>query len=75
MRILIVCDTESERCFVRQVKNVTRDLDRDEMVYRCDAPLSGAVTFDEAVALARQTLERECAVEAHRTQTEAIHNV
>jgi hypothetical protein len=47
-RFLIVFDGES--WFVRHVRAIEHDLDRDEKVYRCDAPVGGVhSTLDEAV--------------------------
>lgn len=39
-RVLIVCDSNG-KWFVRRVHSVVHDIDHDEMVYRCDEPLSG----------------------------------
>jgi len=47
-RVAIVCD---EDCFwyVRRIRRVVRDLDRDEMIYTCDWPIGGRFdTLDEA---------------------------
>ena len=47
-RVAIVCD-ESCNWYVRRIKTVYRDLDHDEMVYRCDEPIGGRFdTLDEA---------------------------
>jgi len=37
-RVLIVCD-EDCNWYVRRIRRVVRDLDRDEMIYRCDRPM------------------------------------
>jgi hypothetical protein len=51
-RYLIVFDGKS--WFVRHVRVIEHDLDRDEKVYRCDTPLGGAHgTLDEAVTAFR----------------------
>jgi len=47
-RVAIVCD-ESCNWYVRRIKTVYRDLDHDEMVYRCDEPIGGRFdTLDAA---------------------------
>jgi hypothetical protein len=52
-RVLIVCDVGGA-WYVRRVRLIEWDLDRDEKVYRCDKPLGGPfLTLDEAVAHAR----------------------
>jgi hypothetical protein len=40
-RTLIVCD-DNGKWFVRRVRVAVHDLDRDEMVYHCNEPLSGS---------------------------------
>ena len=37
-RVLIVCD-EDCNWYVRRIRRVVRDLDRDELIYRCDRPM------------------------------------
>ena len=55
-RFLIVFDGKS--WFVRHVRVVEHDLDRDEKVYRCDAPVGGAYgTLDDAVAALRVEID------------------
>jgi len=47
-RVAIVCDAD---CFwyVRRIRRVVRDLDRDEMIYACDWPIGTRFdTLDEA---------------------------
>jgi hypothetical protein len=39
-RVLIVCD-ETGKWFVRRVRMTEHNLDLDQMIYHCDAPLSG----------------------------------
>lgn len=54
-RFLIVFD--GKLWFVRHVRVVEHDLERDEKVYRCDAPVGGAHgTLDDAVATLRAKL-------------------
>ncbi len=47
-RILIVFDGSA--WFIRAVRLIEHDLDNNEKIYRCDAPLGGPfTTLDEAV--------------------------
>jgi hypothetical protein len=47
-RVAIVCDADCN-WYVRRVRRVVRDLDRDEMVYTCDWPIGGRFdTLDAA---------------------------
>lgn len=54
-RFLIVFDGQS--WFVRHVRVIEHDLERDEKVYRCDAPVGCAHdTLDDAAAALRNEL-------------------
>jgi len=51
-RILIVYD--GHFWFIRYVRAIEHDMDRDEQVYRCDAPMGGShATLDDAIATLR----------------------
>ena len=50
-RIAIVSDHEGI-WYVRRIRVVEHDLDHDEKVYRCDQPLGGPCTLQEAVKIA-----------------------
>ena len=51
-RMLIVFD--GNYWFIRYVRVIEHDLEKDEKVYRCDAPLGGMHrTLDDAVAALR----------------------
>lgn len=45
-RVLLVYDGTS--WFVRSVRVIEHDLDRDEKVYRCDRHIAGPLTLEEA---------------------------
>lgn len=49
-RVLIVFDGKA--WFVRQVRVIEHDLDRDEKVYRCDQPVGAAFSHPEDALLA-----------------------
>lgn len=48
-RLAIVFD--GRRWYVRRIRVIEHDLDRDEMIYRCDLPISGPhTTLAKAIA-------------------------
>jgi hypothetical protein len=54
-RVAIV--TDGDGWYVRRIRVIEHDLDRDEKVYRCDIPVGTRFdTVDEAVSLAKQYL-------------------
>ena len=58
-RVAIVCD-ESCNWYVRRIKTVYRDLDHDEMVYRCDEPIGGRFDTLDAACDAAMAVHEPC---------------
>jgi hypothetical protein len=72
-RVAIVCD-EDCNWYVRRVREIRHDLDRDEMIYYCDQPIGGRFdTLDAAcdAAMAVQEPRRKCG--GHRRRVSEVH--
>lgn len=54
-RVLLVCDGEA--WFVRHVRSIVHDGDRDEMVYHCDEHLAGPLALEEARAVMKKLVQ------------------
>lgn len=55
-RVAIICDGEGN-WFVRRIRVIEHDLDKDEKVYRCDFPIGTKFdTPEQAVSMAREYL-------------------
>ena len=56
-RLLIVCDGGA--WYVRRLVSITHDLERDQKIYRCDAPIGGpCATLKEAVRITKAATKR-----------------